>query len=186
MKRKKFIIYVVLFVLVIVGALVLYNVLSENYTPDEVTQTKSEEQKEKQKAPDFEVIAENGDAARLSDYLGTPVVINFWATWCGPCKQELPAFDDMYEKYKDRARFMMVNLTDNSRETVDGVKEFVAAQGYTFPVYYDTQQIAAYFYNITSIPLTVFVDEKGCIDSYQLGAMDETRLESRIKRLIGE
>ena len=104
---------------------------------------KDNQNKESQsKAPDFTVINNNGDEVKLSDYIGKLVVVNFWATWCGPCASELPAFDNAYEKYKDEVEFLMVNLTDGYSETVDKVKKYVKDNGYTFPVYYDTKYSA--------------------------------------------
>lgn len=79
----------------------------------------------------------DGNTVRLSDMFGKPVVINFWATWCPPCKRELPDFDRLCREYGDRVVFMMVNLTDGRRDTVDGTKKFVSEKGYTFPVYFE-------------------------------------------------
>ena len=91
----------------------------------------------KNTAPDFTVLDKDGNTVRLSEKFGKPIVINFWATWCPPCKQELPDFDKLCKEYGDRVVFMMVNLTDGYRDTVDGTKRFVSGKGYTFPVYFD-------------------------------------------------
>lgn len=91
----------------------------------------------KNTAPDFPVLDADGNTVRLSDMFGKPVVINFWATWCPPCKRELPDFDRLCREYGDRVVFMMVNLTDGRRDTVDGTKKFVSEKGYTFPVYFE-------------------------------------------------
>ena len=139
----------------------------------------------KNTAPDFTVLDKDGNTVRLSDKFGKPVVINFWATWCPPCKQELPDFDKLSKEYGDRIVFMMVNLTDGYRDTVDGTKRFVSGKGYTFPVYFDTKDNAASAYNVSSIPQTTFIDAKGNIYTTRIGAMNEATLRSYLNALLG-
>ena len=136
-------------------------------------------------APDFSVLDGEGNAVSLSDFAGKPVVINFWATWCGPCRSELGAFDAAHKAYGDDIAFMMVNLTDGSRETVDGVKSFVEDAGYGFPVYYDTTLAAASAYGAYSIPLTVFVGADGSLLGGQIGAMSESALLQQLETMKG-
>ena len=139
----------------------------------------------KNTAPDFTVLDKDGNTVRLSDKFGKPVVINFWATWCPPCKQELPDFDKLCKEYGDRIVFMMVNLTDGYRDTVDGTKRFVSGKGYTFPVYFDTKDNAASAYNVSSIPQTTFIDAKGNIYTTRIGAMNEATLRIYLNALLG-
>lgn len=139
----------------------------------------------KNTAPDFTVLDKDGNTVRLSDKFGKPVVINFWATWCPPCKQELPDFDKLSKEYGDRVVFMMVNLTDGYRDTVDGTKRFVSGKGYTFPVYFDTKDNAASAYNVSSIPQTTFIDAKGNIYTTRIGAMNEATLRIYLNALLG-
>ncbi len=137
-------------------------------------------------AMDFTVYTEDGTAVKLSDFYGKPIVVNFWATWCGPCKSELPAFDALYNEYNDEISFMMVNLTDGAQETVDSVTDFINKNNYTFPVYYDTEMNAAITYGVYSIPATLFIDADGNIVASQLGAMSEDTLKNYIKTLLNE
>ncbi|MBD9208896.1 MAG: TlpA family protein disulfide reductase [Clostridiales bacterium] len=139
----------------------------------------------KNTAPDFTVLDKDGNTVRLSDKFGKPIVINFWATWCPPCKQELPDFDKLSKEYGDRVVFMMVNLTDGYRDTVDGTKRFVSGKGYTFPVYFDTKDNAASAYNVSSIPQTTFIDAKGNIYTTRIGAMNEATLRIYLNALLG-
>lgn len=139
----------------------------------------------KNTAPDFTVLDKDGNTVRLSEKFGKPIVINFWATWCPPCKQELPDFDKLCKEYGDRVVFMMVNLTDGYRDTVDGTKRFVSGKGYTFPVYFDTKDNAASAYNVSSIPQTTFIDAKGNIYTTRIGAMDEAMLRIYLNALLG-
>ena len=134
-------------------------------------------------APDFAVLDKDGNTVKLSDFRGKPVVINFWATWCPPCKQELPDFNKAAETYKDDVVFLMVNLTDGQRDTVNVVKAFVADNGYTFPVYFDTSYSAANAYSISSIPATYFINAKGEVVSYKVGMMTADELDTGIKLL---
>ena len=139
----------------------------------------------KNTAPDFTVLDKDGNTVRLSEKFGKLIVINFWATWCPPCKQELPDFDKLCKEYGDRVVFMMVNLTDGYRDTVDGTKRFVSGKGYTFPVYFDTKDNAASAYNVSSIPQTTFIDAKGNIYTTRIGAMSEATLRSYLNALLG-
>ena len=136
-------------------------------------------------APDFTGLDKDGNPVRLSEKFGKPIVINFWATWCPPCKQELPDFDKLCKEYGDRVVFMMVNLTDGYRDTVDGTKRFVSGKGYTFPVYFDTKDNAASAYNVSSIPQTTFIDAKGNIYTTRIGAMNEATLRIYLNALLG-
>ncbi len=137
-------------------------------------------------APDFTVVDGEGNKYKLSDLRGKPVVINFWATWCGWCKVEMPAFQQMYEKYGDRVQFMMVDMTDGQSETVAAGQKFISEQGYTFPVYFDTMYEAAYAYYVTSLPATYFVDAEGNLIAHRIGAIDAETLERGISFILGE
>ena len=140
---------------------------------------------DKNTAPDFTVLDANGKRIHLSDNFGKPIVINFWATWCPPCKRELPDFDKLCKEYGDKVVFMMVNLTDGRRDTVDGTKSFVSKNGYTFPVYFDTEYNGADAYNVSSIPQTTFIDANGNVYTTRIGAMNEPVLRSYINALLG-
>lgn len=184
MKKYGFIIIIILLVMVIVFATTGYKKLSENYVPEEAS-VGSSESVDLQPAPDFAVTDTDGNGVRLSDFKGRPVVINFWASWCPPCIAELPYFEKMYKKYGEDVKFMMVNLTDGQRETVDVVNTFIEDTAYTFPVYYDSDSYAANAYRTYSIPVTVFIDKEGNLIRRQTGAVSEEMLEAYILKIIG-
>ena len=138
------------------------------------------EDTELQLAPDFTVYDLEGNEVHLSDYFGKPIIVNFWASWCGPCKMEMPDFDAAYATYKDDIVFLMVNMTDGSRETVEVASEFIANSGYTFPVYYDTQYSAAITYSVASLPTSYFLNEKGELVAHAKGAIDADTLQRGI------
>ena len=112
------------------------------------------------------------------------MVINFWATWCPPCKAELPDFDEVYKEYAGRAEFMMVNLTDGQRDTKNAVDQFVLEGGYSFPVYYDKDMNAAAVYGVNSIPATVLVSTDGEVLYYHTGIMTGEQLRSIIDKAL--
>jgi len=137
-------------------------------------------------APDFTVLNAAGEEVSLSDYIGKPIVLNFWATWCGPCKSELPDFDRIAAERGDKVEFMMINLTDGGRETEETVTAFLEQEGYTFPVYYDTTLEAAYLYGASSIPLTMFIDADGYVLGGYRGAISGETLEQTLDLLLEE
>ena len=121
-------------------------------------------------------------ADRLAD--GKPIVLNFWATWCGPCKSELPAFDKAAAEYADELTFMMINLTDGQVETVSGVKTFMEENGYTLPVYFDKKGSASGPYGVSSIPLTYFITSDGVVAGGHMGSMSEETLYNYLGQLL--
>lgn len=132
-------------------------------------------------APDFTAYTLTGEAVRLSDYAGKPVVINFWATWCPPCRQELPGFENAWQQYGDDVAFLMVEC---GGETTEEVETFIAEGGYTFPVYVDSDGSGAAAYGINAIPVTALVDGEGKLFAYQVGAVEEDSLRAAIDMLL--
>ena len=115
---------------------------------------------EPQLAPDFTVYDKDGSTVNLSDFRGKPVVLNFWASWCGPCRKELPDFDAASQELAGEVQFLMVNMT-GGRETKEQAEALIRQEGYSFPVYYDLDQDAAITYGVTSLPTTLFLDAEG-------------------------
>ena len=211
MKKKSFWILALVFVLLLGGAYVLYGKLSgsaahdqlavqdgadtagqdssDSETPSETEDGSTEEAEEEQEpvlAPDFTVYDAEGNEVRLSDYQGTPVVMNFWASWCGPCQSEMPDFNEAYEEQGEEIYFLMINMTDGSRETVESASAFVEGEGYTFPVFYDTASEAAMTYGAYSLPTTYFIDAEGHAIAKASGAIDAETLQRGIDMITGE
>lgn len=194
----KIIIYILIFVILIFACTKLYENLSNNYNKDIILENSVstengnleknniEEEKIVEKAKDFSVTNQDGQIVKLSDYFGSPIVVNFWATWCSPCKSELPAFEELSKEYDGKVKFMMVNLTDGYQETVELVKEFVNANNYIFPVFFDTEYSASSAYQTNYIPETIFIDKDGNMVNKHIGAMNKETLKKYIDTLIGE
>ena len=134
-------------------------------------------------APDFIVYDRDGNEVHLYDFLGKPIVVNFWASWCGPCKMEMPDFEEKYLALGDEIQFLMVNLT-TGRETMESADAFIADAGYTFPVLYDTQSNAAVTYGAYSIPTTFFIDAEGHAIARATGAIDAETLQRGIDMIF--
>ncbi|MBR6536698.1 MAG: TlpA family protein disulfide reductase [Lachnospiraceae bacterium] len=135
-------------------------------------------------APDFTVYDREGNTVRLSDFLGKPVVLNFWASWCGPCKSEMPDFEEIYKEYGEDIHFVMVNLTDGDRETMDTATTFLDSSGYTFPVYYDKDIDAAYTYQVYGIPVTYFINAEGHLIAQGSSALDAETIKRGIEMIL--
>ena len=134
---------------------------------------------ERGNAPDFTVLDAQGKPVKLSDFYGKPVVLNFWATWCGYCKMEMPDFEKAYQANPDVV-FLMVNATDGVYETVDTAKAYVASEGYTFNVYFDVQSQAVNAYGLTGYPTTVFINAQGDVVSKRVGMINYDILSAGI------
>ena len=130
-------------------------------------------------APDFTVLDMDGNEVKFSDYLGKPIVLNFWAHWCGPCQSEMPEFNAACETLEGEVTFLMVHVG----AAVEDGKQKVSEGGYTFPVVFDTESEAAAIYGITAFPTTFFIDKDGYLQGWYMGAMDAELLQIGLDRI---
>ena len=120
-------------------------------------------------APDFQLATLDGQKITLSTLRGKPVLLNFWASWCGPCRLEMPFIQKIYED-KALTEKGLVILAVDIGENPGTVKDFVTGNGFTFTVLLDRSQDTAHRYNIRGIPATFFINESGIIQDIKVGA----------------
>ncbi|NLB81220.1 MAG: TlpA family protein disulfide reductase [Clostridiaceae bacterium] len=202
--KTKTILYITIFALFVLASVWGYNNVSSDYTPDTQPNDNASSQSENatvpkstpdaQQNPDnskkitpainFTVLDAVGNQVKLSEKFGKPIILNFWASWCPPCKNEFPHFQKAYNRYKDKINFFMVDLVDGQRETIEKGKLFVREHKYTMPIYFDTTNQAAKAYRITSIPMTYFIDKEGNIVNLFQGQISEEKLLQVIENLL--
>ena len=214
-KKKGFILITLVIVLVIGGAYLLYNKLGDRLTPNQLAATSqadasadaagssdssadastpdaSGEQDDTaapadpQKAPDFTVYDADGNAVKLSDFFGKPIVLNFWSSRCGPCKYEMPDFNEVYKEMGDSVQFLMVNMTDGSWDTKETATKFIEKEGYEFPVFFDTDQSAARAYGVYSLPTTYFIDANGLPAAWANAAINRATMEQGLSMILSQ
>ncbi|RKO65939.1 TlpA family protein disulfide reductase [Desulfofundulus salinus] len=134
-----------------------------------------------QRAPDFTLTTTGGKEVSLSNFRGRPVVLNFWATWCPPCREEMPAIQSFYEKRGGEIQVLAVNLTASEKSAAH-VKDFLKAGGFTFPVLLDTRNTTAQEYLVRAIPTTFFIDREGIIRGIHTGPMTLEMLEKAVEK----
>ena len=132
-------------------------------------------------APDFTGELMDGTSITLSELQGKPVIINFWATWCGPCVKEMPAFERLKDDFGDKIGIIAVNCGDDA----ETVKDFVEENGYTFPVVLDEEYSISMLYPTNSIPYTVVLDAEGKVTHISTGALDADTMYERYKEALG-
>lgn len=127
------------------------------------------------KAPDFELENLSGEKVKLSDYRGKKVILNFWATWCPPCKKEMPAMEKFYQKAGNDVEILAVNIDPQYN-----VQEFTDKLGITFPILLDKKDEVNSAYSVMTIPTTYFINEKGLITNKYLTSMTEDIMKEYI------
>ncbi|WP_231638487.1 peroxiredoxin [Paenibacillus sp. JCM 10914] len=134
------------------------------------------------RAPDFILQDQAGHDIRLSQYQGQTVLLNFWASWCPPCKVEMPYMQDFYEKYKqDDVVILSVNMTHLEKSPQDP-QTFAMDHGLTFPIVYDEQGSATALYNVVAYPTTYAISPDGIISERFQGAIDEDRMIRAVRK----
>ena len=134
-------------------------------------------------APDFTLRAMDGPNMRLQEQRGRVVMINFWATWCGPCRQEMPQLDRLYQKYKSSGFVLLgVNVDDDTRKAADVAGKL----GVSFPVLLDTDKAVSKLYDLSTMPSTVLIDRDGKVRYVHRGYLTgyEDNYDKQIRELL--
>ncbi|MGG6438123.1 redoxin domain-containing protein [Saccharococcus caldoxylosilyticus] len=126
-------------------------------------------------APDFALQTLAGETVRLSDFRGKPVIVNFWTTWCPPCKKEMPDMEKFYQNYHSKVGLLAVHLT--SQDTVENAKSFIHDYQLSFPVVLDKKQKVLNEYHIQTIPTSYIIDGDGVIRKKVIGPMTYKQME---------
>ncbi|MDH5507321.1 MAG: TlpA family protein disulfide reductase [Anaerolineae bacterium] len=135
-------------------------------------------------APDFTLETTEGSTIRLSELRGKVVLVNLWASWCGPCRAEMPAMQRVYEQYKDHGLVILaVNATN--QDSVGAAVGFAQEMGLNFPILLDMDGSVSNAYNLRALPSSFFIDRNGVIQEVVIGGpMAEALLLTRIQRLL--
>ena len=136
-------------------------------------------------APDFALRSMKGPSVRLSEHLGEVVIINFWATWCGPCRQEMPLLDELYAKYQLAGLVLLsVNIDENAQPAI----EMAQTLQVSYPVLFDARKEVSRAYDVSAMPVTVLVDRAGVVryvsEGYKPGY--EKRYTDKLRELLNE
>lgn len=175
MKRN---IWVLIAVVALVGFAVYQNFVREDA---QASAPREAAPKRNYMAPGFKLSSLDGNVYEAGGAREKPLLINFWASWCGPCELEAPDLKQLYDKYKNDIDFYAVNMTVGDR--MDNIKSFVKHFDYKFPVLLDTEGKVGDLYRVNGIPITFLIDKDGVIQDI-FGVMHPVELEKRIKRLI--
>ena len=131
-------------------------------------------------APDFTLTDLDGNQVTLSDFRGKAVFINFWATWCPPCRAEMPEIEAVYQAYKDRD---VVVIGVDLNESVNEVRQYVEEGGYSWIFVIDTGLVSRN-YRVTAIPTSFFLDKEGIIRDVSIGAMSRVTMASKLAKAL--
>jgi len=174
------IVFVVLFATIELRSILPPSAAQPSVTPPAITQPTGPQIGST--APDFTLKDLNGNTVKLSDFRGKPVYLNFWASWCPPCKAEIPEIQKFYQQNKDNVSVLAVNITFNDK--VPDVVNLLKASKAKFPVLLDTnaQASVADSYQVYGIPASFFIDKNGIIRETHVGGMTLATLQEALKK----
>lgn len=161
------------------------NKAENDYSDESKNEHNGSNNKDLMEAFDFSITDQYGNTHTLSDYKGKTVFLNFFATWCGPCKVEMPHIEELYNEHNlnnDDIVIIAVSNPGGREKDMNGVKQFLKDEGYTFPVVFDESGEVFSKYNIMSLPTTFMINEYGKVYGYVSGALSKDQMESIIKQ----
>jgi peroxiredoxin len=168
-------------ILFIVGIMLLLWMALQPGGGQSTAQSAAETMEQGQPAPNFTTQTLSGSETALADYAGDVVVVNFWATWCPPCKAEMPGINAFYERHQADG---LVVLAVNAQESESLVRPFIEANQFTFPVLLDPAGSVVDQYQVRSFPTTIIIDRDGVVRHVQVGMISEEELETAVAPLL--
>lgn len=176
------------FILIVMGLLMFTKgITMPEYVQPSNEQQGSEKSQQIPMAPDFTLVDQYGQEHTLSDYKGKVVFINFWATWCPPCKAELPDIEEIYREYgmnKEDVVILGMTFPNMDREkSKEEIIEFIEEEGYTFPTLFDESMELAYKYYISAFPTTFLINKDGTVEGYASGMLTKETMKEIIEKL---
>lgn len=176
--------YVSLAIIIMLVAITLYLNFSNSNHSDVTSNVERIETKAEKGylAPNFTIEHVDGNKITLANLKGKPVFINFWASWCPPCKEEMPFIQEAYNEYGDQIEFIMINVIET--DTLEDMNAYLSENGYTFPVYLDKKNKVSDLYNVFAYPTSFFIDRNGKIEEFFLGGMDQAYFSQKIQQLL--
>jgi cytochrome c biogenesis protein CcmG/thiol:disulfide interchange protein DsbE len=151
-------------------------------TPSQSVRAAVKPEKDRKAAPEFELKDAHGRTAKMSEYKGKVVLLNFWATWCGPCKIEIPWFVDLEQRYKDRGFAVLgVSMDEEGWEIV---KPYIEARKMNYRVVIGTDEVADLYGGVDSLPTSFIIDQQGKIAGVHVGLVSKNVYENEIKQLL--
>ena len=159
------------------------NTKEENKTANSNSNVQTTQTKDEKAAPDFSLESTDGMAVSLKQYRGRVVILDFWATWCGPCRRGIPDLVSLQKKYKDDLRVIGISLdTDTKSDVIPFAKKF----NINYPILYGNQQVTQAYGGINAIPTTIVIDQYGDIVAKYVGLVDKETFAKHIEELISK
>ena len=137
-------------------------------------------------APNFVLRSSSDEVYSLSDFRGKAVVVNFWASWCPPCKEEIPAMQNVFNQYQDDG-FVLLAVNATNQDSISNSEAFVKSNGITFPILYDKDGSVGNLYQVQAMPTTFIIDKSGIIKEIIIGGpMPEALLQIRVEKILSQ
>lgn len=198
---KKLIITIIVFAAVIIAGIIAYKKLGSSLSGSNISMQTADNRPAQDTAnhsdtsesdtdtphnlvPDITFTDIDGNVVSISNFYDKPIILNFWATTCPYCLNEIPEFNDVYQEYKDTIHFIMMDVAGFNGETADKAKQYVSENDYSLPFYFDTEESVMDIFGINSLPMTLFIQKGGEMTAYANGQCDAETLKKGISMII--
>ena len=173
--------YLILFLFILFGFGIAGCAKKEKVEPEKGTNPPVERQESSQLAPNFDLISTDGKNIKLSDYRGKVVIVDFWATWCPPCRKGIPDLIELQKEFKNKLVVIGISL---DQDTKSDVIPFMKKYGINYPVVYGTNQVIMDYGSINAIPTSFVINKEGKIIGKHVGLIPKSEYESKLKEIL--